>query len=204
MPQSIGKHVLWHWNRAAALWYIKEVELLEEEFRWYILSCETMDNIWKQLGSPSTFADTTSAKDKSISAGSSVYALQRAHGYREMAKRARVSFESFDGTWPKEGQSLILYLRERRPSLEVDWVEAAKQRMEEARGHWAEGCKRVHQNGKSGWSGSIVWRGGCQWWRRGQGRVNTFSEWHSDLIRANSNIFFSACLAFSVSVIKNI
>jgi hypothetical protein len=134
MPQSIGKCVLWHRNRAAALRYIEEVELLEEEFRWYILSCETMDNIWKQLGSPSTFADTTSAKYKSISAGSSAYALQRAHGYREMAKQAQVHFQSFDGTWPKEGQSLILYLWEQRPLLEVDWVEAAKQRMEEAIG----------------------------------------------------------------------
>ncbi|KAF9063990.1 hypothetical protein BDP27DRAFT_1475350, partial [Rhodocollybia butyracea] len=59
-----GKRILWHQNRVDTLQYIKEVELLEAKFRWFIQSCEVMNSIWREFGSVSSLSpDSTSTTD---------------------------------------------------------------------------------------------------------------------------------------------
>ena len=44
--------------------------------------------------------------------------------YRQMADEARKLFESHEGTWPTEGQTLEEHVASRRPSLDIKWSKA--------------------------------------------------------------------------------
>lgn len=48
-----------------------------------------------------------------------------------MGAEAHHQFKLLGGSWPEEGQTLISYLRARRPSLEVDWEALEKEKMED-------------------------------------------------------------------------
>lgn len=48
-----------------------------------------------------------------------------------MGEEAERHFKLLGGSWPEEGQTLISYLRARRPSFEVDWEALEKAKRED-------------------------------------------------------------------------
>ena len=111
--------------------WLEEIDLLEEEFRRLIRTCEKMHDIWDSLstsvapifypeweGQRRLFPHSASqAPPPSYCA----YALQKSAMYRQMAARAQTRFGKSGGTSLKEGESLSEHVRRRRPKTTVEW-----------------------------------------------------------------------------------
>ncbi|KAK1217927.1 hypothetical protein PQX77_019402 [Marasmius sp. AFHP31] len=116
------------WFRARAdMWrWIEEKEILEEEFRRYIVACKRMADIWEKV---SQATPTDGSLKQALIGGSKsgyvVYALQKSRMFRRYAQEATSHFTEKDlgGGWPTSGQTMWDYLDQRRPNVEIPWDE---------------------------------------------------------------------------------
>jgi hypothetical protein len=95
--------------------WMEEVELVEEELRRLHRGCIKMKDIWERLATLN--ADS----------GYAPYAYHKADMYTQMAKDAKENLVAAGGGWPSDGQTLLQYLRSRRPKLDVDWSQSRHQ-----------------------------------------------------------------------------
>ena len=120
-----AEQVQWFRAQADTERWVEEVDLLEEEFRRFVRSCEKMESVWLEL-------TTTSPKYRPLSLtwqqtpGYTSYAYQKADMYQKMGLNARQLFKEAGGEWPKPTESLSDYVRRRRPTTNVNWAEVAR------------------------------------------------------------------------------
>ncbi|ESK93539.1 hypothetical protein Moror_1637, partial [Moniliophthora roreri MCA 2997] len=105
------------WFRAKADMHrwLEEVELLEEEFRRFACGCDKMKETWERLAVLNT------------NPAYAAYAHHKADMYAQMATEAKEKLVAAGGGWPGDNQTLIQYLRTRRPQLNVDWSQIQSQ-----------------------------------------------------------------------------
>ncbi|KAK1215180.1 hypothetical protein PQX77_022217 [Marasmius sp. AFHP31] len=120
------QRVRWFRARADMRRWIEEKEVLEEEFRRYIMACNRMADIWKEV---SQVTPTDGSLKQALRGGSKsgyvVYALQKSRMFRRYAQEAtnRFTKKDLDGGWPASGQTMWDYLDQRRPNVEIPWDE---------------------------------------------------------------------------------
>ncbi|KJA15051.1 hypothetical protein HYPSUDRAFT_149617, partial [Hypholoma sublateritium FD-334 SS-4] len=117
--------VQWFRAQADTERWVEEVDLLEEEFRRVIRSCEKMESVWLDLTA------SASTKYRPISTtwqmpgphpGYVSYAYQKADMYKKMGLDARQLFKEAGGEWPNATESLSDYVHRRRPTTHVNWA----------------------------------------------------------------------------------
>jgi hypothetical protein len=89
--------------------WIEEVEIVEEEFRRLVRSCDTMSRTWISLAAAST------------KVGYAAYARQKADMFHKMAEDARNRFKTAKGTWPSDGVTVAEHAQINRPPVRIDW-----------------------------------------------------------------------------------
>ena len=124
-----AEKVQWFRAQADTERWVEEVDLLEEEFRRLIRSCNKMEAVWLELAasvSQKYQPLSTTRKMPGPHPGYTSYAYQKADMYKKMEENARNLFQEAGGEWPDSTESLSDYVRRRRPTTSVDWAEVAR------------------------------------------------------------------------------
>ncbi|KAK0463432.1 hypothetical protein IW261DRAFT_1347541, partial [Armillaria novae-zelandiae] len=108
--------VQWFRTHADTERWMEEVEILEQEFRRFIMACKKMEQLWHALNSTednlANYQLQISLNDKAT-CGYRVYAAQKARMYQQMWKKADKDFLAVGGGWPSSEEKLEEYMVER-------------------------------------------------------------------------------------------
>ena len=124
-----AEKVQWFRAQADTERSVEEVDLLEEEFRRLVRSCEKMESVWLELTATSPkYCPLSPAWQQmpGLHPGYTSYAYQKADMYQKMGLNARQLFKEAGGEWPEPTESLSDYVRRRRPTTNVNWAEVAR------------------------------------------------------------------------------
>ncbi|KAG7096147.1 hypothetical protein E1B28_006820 [Marasmius oreades] len=124
-----AERIQWFRAKADMERLIEEIEILEEEFRRLVRSCQSLSSYWSQLADvpPSPFfsrfqlAKSVQTFIEGPQNPYCVYAAQKSALYDKMAKETEKKFRKLGGCWPGETEDLNAFFRRQRPTVTVDW-----------------------------------------------------------------------------------
>ncbi|KAK0207412.1 hypothetical protein IW262DRAFT_1282131, partial [Armillaria fumosa] len=129
--------VQWFHTHADTQCWIKEVEILKQEFCCYICACQKMEQVWDTMcqetdlhqswhaldlkDSVSETYQLKEAASSDVTSGYRVYAAQKASMYQTMWQTMKKAFVECRGGWPDMEEELSAYVSACHSLITVDW-----------------------------------------------------------------------------------